>query len=214
VDALAELFAQELERRDLTDQERAELVDAFRRHAAEAQERLVRQRSRTKLVARLCAAGAGGAALLALLVYLWVARPFTPVQQVESDLQHYLERVEAGYGAYADRYYRLLRRFDRKLGSERALWYEERMYAELDEHYRALLEEVSSGDVLSATEATRWSGYFPEREERRERRREVRNLAVQGVADRVEDTVQSVIEGARGILGPPAAPPPPPVPSR
>lgn len=199
-DAFAAMFAQELEGRDLLPEERRRFVGALRDSIGTFQAQAARRGLRRR---RFALAGGGVftvVGLLVLLGYLAAARPFASVPAIESELATYRERVQEGYGEYAKRYYRVLDRFERRLGTARVTEHQAAMHGVLDDHFRVLLERVDNGEIAYVDDAYRWSGYYPEREERAGRRSQVQNTLVNAVGQKIGESMDTVIQGARDFL--------------
>ncbi len=181
IEAFTELFETELAGHDLSVDERGRLIEALKRRLknAEAQhERWVERRDRKR---KRALAAAAGVILLVTVVFFSTYRPFTPISSVENDLEFYIERVDAGYGEYAQKFYRLLDRFDRRLDDPTEERYRERMYDTLDLRFRELLTALQSGDLTLFDDARKWAKLFPERAERNTRKELVENAGVKGV---------------------------------
>ena len=200
IDAYAELFEEDLRRRDLTEGERREFAMAFREYVMKTIDRRKRAEQVRRRAFLLGGSGILVVGLSVFLLYAAIARPFMPVAKVETELQYYIEKVESGYGNYTRRFYRLLRRQDRKLGPDRVAYYDELMYSELDEHFQDLIAKLEQGEVVYYDDARRWAGHFPEAEERKERKQQAGNAMAQGVGRTVGDTVKSVGEAVKDLL--------------
>ena len=117
-------------------------------------------------------------------------RPLTPIDSVRSDLDFYIERVEAGNGEYADDFYDTLRRFDLRIAKPDEVAYRERMYRVLDRGFADVLERLKDGDLTLLDDARRWAKFFPDSAERRARRQLVDNASLTGVGGALQNIVE------------------------
>lgn len=201
VDAFAEIFERELGNRDLTPHERRDLIDQFRTRVLTADAERDRRRRARRRKLSLTTAVVAGAAAIVLSIYLAAYQPFRPIDGVTADLTHYVERVEAGYGEYSRKFFRLLERQDRRLGPTRAQEFQGRMYDALDERFAELVARVEDGRMSYYDDARDWAGYYPEPEERKAKRQIARNARSAGLGVSVGDSVESIVEGAKEIIG-------------
>jgi len=199
VDAYAELFERDLAARDLSAEERRELVAAFRARLASVREEKARLRARTRkraLVGGLiaaCVLATGG-------VYLAAAQPFKAAAEIERELDSYYAKVDAGTGAYAKRYFALLAKHGGKLPAGKAADYDVTMRTELDEHFDEYLARVVVGELRYADDAKAWAKLFPEKEEREARYRKVDNAFQAGMGKAVGATWDAVKKEAGSLF--------------
>lgn len=200
IDAFSRLFEEELMAKDLTAAERKEFLDAFKSYVANAERnRALAAADRRRKFWTVFGSVVSTIAVV-VGIYVWTARPFTPITQVEEDLNEYLMRVDEGYGAYSKRYYRLLDTFERRLGPESVTEYESMMHTELDEQFDALIERLENGEVAYLDDARKWAKYFPDPEEQEARREMAGNAFSQGLGKTVGDSLNTIKEGARGLI--------------
>lgn len=180
IDAYAELFEQDLRRRDLTLNERTRIMSAFRRRLALAREEAGKRGLRLKKRA-IIASSIGAGVLAIIMLFILATQPFRPVADIKAELASYYEKVDEGYGLYAKRYYALLNKYGAKLGPTTVADYRKTMETELDEHFLENLAFVEAGELRYVDDAKDWASYFPEKEDREERRRRVDNVFQAGM---------------------------------
>jgi hypothetical protein len=139
--------------------------------------------------------------VLVAVILIGIYRPFTSREAVTMQLDDLYAKVADGNGEYSKKYYRVLDRFDRKLGSETTGAYESRMHSALDAGFQENLALLSSGQISLYDYTREWANYFPEREERKARRQLAQNALVEGVGDAMGEAAQSVINGVRDLVG-------------
>jgi len=200
VEAMTELFVQELFSRDLTPVERAEFTRAFRKQIEQAEQDLAERRSERRRLRRTGLIIFFSLVMLSGIVYIARNKPFTPVSRIKAQLSEHFASVESGLGGHAQDYFRILDTYRHKLGDRRVAELEESMYRELDEQFEVLLSRVESGEVAYFDDARKWAGYFPDKEDRKMRRERVDNAVAQWIGRRVDESVDKVLEGAKELL--------------
>jgi hypothetical protein len=134
---------------------------------------------------------------LSLGIYLAVARPFLPVEEVASELDYFLEKVEDGYGSYTQKFYRLLDRQGNKLAVATESAYRSDMYNTLEEHFDESVARVEAGEIRYYDDAKDWASRFPEAEERADRKEVADNALNKGLGTAIGTTIDEVKEGAK-----------------
>ena len=200
LDAFADLFEDSLRTRDLTPGERTEIVGAFKSYVADTGRREDQRRKRRRSM--LGFAGGSAALLFAVVfgIYLLAARPFTSVSSVEAELEACIEQVDESYGDYANRFYKLLDRYDRRLGDTAVADYNQRMREVLDREFSETLAKVVAGEIRYYDDARKWAGLYPEAELRSAKREEAQNALAEGLKRSVGGTVEDVVDGAKNLL--------------
>lgn len=200
VEAMAELFEQELSSRDLSPAERKEFIATFRKQVEHAEKDLAERRKESRRLRRMGLSIFLSLVVLSGLIYIGRNKPFTPISSVEAELAEHLVAVESGIGGHADDYYKLLESFRHKLGDRRVRELEQSMYGELDEQFEALLERVRNGEAAYFDDARKWAGYFPDKADRKARRARVDNAMAKWIGRTVDESVDKVLEGAKELL--------------
>lgn len=200
IEAYVELFERELDSRDLSYEEQRKFVEAFKSQMEHADRLRFQRRKNRKLFSLIGGGSLAAVALLVFILYAGIKKPFMPLSKVETDLQYYLEKVDAGYGDFSKKYYSNLRRFEGRLGSVKTARYRQDMYTELDEHFQEFLEKLQNGEVAYIDDARRWADYFPEKEERKARKKIATNAIVGGVGENIGEAVKSILDGAKDVI--------------
>ena len=194
VEAYVELFERELFGKDLTESERTALTVAFERRLRDA-EGIKESRLTARVRKRRRITGIAGALTVAVVCVLLVTyRPLKPLDTVTDNLDTYIAQVENGTGGFADDFYKLLNRFDRRLDDSVEETYRERMYNALDTRFGELLENLKEGDLTLFDDARKWAKLFPEKADRKARIELVENAGLKGLggtARRVFDRLKS-----------------------
>lgn len=192
VEAYTELFERELSGRDLSDQERRAMTLAFERRIRDAESikerRIAERRERRVRIGTMIGSTVAVLALVLILTY----RPFTPIDRVRTDLDTYIERVEAGTGGYAEDFFKTLDRFDRRLPDQIVESYREQMRTILDERFAELLNRVRQGELTLRDDARDWANLFPDRADRRARKELVDNAVASGVGGKVQGLIENL----------------------
>ena len=196
----SELFEKDLYNHDLTSEERAEFMEVFHREIVtlrKSDEENRRKRRRFMFIG-----GSSLAGILLLSFGLWVAaaRPFMPVSKIITQLDYYLEKVDDGYGSYANKFYRLVDQQGRKLPGGAEVGYRDAMYDSLDGHFDETIASLESGEVRYYDDAKKWASRFPEAEERKDRKELADNAFKKGLGAAVGETLDDVKEGAKNLL--------------
>ncbi len=200
VNILTDLFEQDLFNRDLTEAEKRELVAEFRNRIKNAD---IQSAKHLKIRKKRKLAGVLSAVMIAVisgLIYLNTYYPFTSISEIEKDLNYYIEKVDKGFGNYAETFYDTLDKYDLKLGNQRVDLFKERMYSELDEHCNELLKKVQEGELGYYDDLNDWVSFFPDREERIARQNAADNALREGTYKTLNEGVDKLIKGAGGIL--------------
>ena len=133
-------------------------------------------------------------AVAAFCLFVLIYHPFKPLDEVRNELDTYVERVEAGSGAFADDFYRILDRYDRRLADPVVETYRLRMHEILDERFDELLARLRAGDLTLLDDARKWAKLFPEKAERKTRKELVDNAGVKGVGGAVRNILDGLKE--------------------
>ncbi len=198
IEAFVSMFECELAGRDLTAEQRAQFVEAFRRRIVSAEkerEHRIRLRKRKMM---MIGSGVGVAAVLAFLIYAGSVHPFRSVSSIENELQTYMERVEAGSYGFAKRYFKTLDKYDRRLGNDTVDEYEGTMRNLLEDSFNRLVTALQNGDISLYDDAKDLADLFPEPEERKAKRDQLSNAR----SKMVGNAINKGIEDVKGFLEP------------
>ena len=190
LEAYVEIFEQELAGRDIDPKERVALIDAFesrlKKAGREKAARLKGKRNRRRRIVVVLL----GATIIAAALFTLRFRPLTPIDSVRSDLDFYIERVEAGNGEYSDDFYKTLRRFDLRIAEPAEEMYREKMHRVLDRGFTDVIERVKSGDLTLIDDARRWAKFFPDSAERKARQELVDNARAKGLGAAARNVIE------------------------
>jgi len=197
---LTELFEEDLHNRDLTEPERRQMTTAFKRYIEDTDYRLTKQKvffTKKKLI------GFGATLAIILisgLIYLNTYHPFTSIPEINEELNFYIQKVDDGYGAYAESFYSTLNKYDLKLGEQKTTAFNKLMYTELDEHFDELIVKLESGEIRYYDDAKEWASYFPAEEERDARREIADNAFSKGIGKALDEGVSKFFDKTGNII--------------
>ena len=200
LEILSELFEQELQQKDLTEEERQELVARYRNYIIKNETRQKKLRTTRNKIIKFRLLTVLSAIGIAMLIYINTYYPFTAVSEIEESLNYYVSQVDNGYGAYSEKFYASLDKYGFKLNKMQIGQYNEKMHRELEENFNALIEKLESGEIRYYDDAKEWASYFPEEEERLAKEEMVDNALGKGVSKTIDDGVNKLFDGTGNIL--------------
>ena len=199
IGAFVEMFEDELSGRDLSATERDHLVREFRRRLDSADKVRDKRKIAHKNRNRAWATIAGGFAVLAFITLLITFRPLKPMETITADLDHYIAEVDDGKRDYAKDFYKLIDRYERRLGDNQVDSYRNEMYRVLDERFNEILEKVVAGNITFADNARRWAKSFPEKAEQRIRKELIEDATLGAVGEAVKKGFGRAVDWLQGV---------------
>ncbi len=134
------------------------------------------------------------------LIYINAYRPFTSKLAIRDKLAFYIERVDQGYGTYAEKFYQNLDTYSLKFNEVEIARLQERMHRELDENFVELITKLEAGEIRFYDDAQEWASYFPNQEERDVREQIADNAFSKGMGKTIDEKLNTAFESAESLF--------------